>query len=48
VWAKIDPGPHRLSFGLVGQNLRRGHYDLATHAPRCRVAAAFTELALAI
>jgi len=31
------------------QNLRRGHYDLATDTPPIRrVAAAFTELALAI
>jgi transposase-like protein len=31
------------------QNLRRGHYELATEAPRhLRVAAAFTELANAI
>ena len=31
------------------QNLRRGHYELATEvAPRDRVAAAFTELALAV
>jgi transposase, IS6 family len=31
------------------QNLRRGHYDLATHVPAGhRVAAAFAELALAI
>jgi transposase-like protein len=31
------------------QNLRRGHYDLATETPRqLRVAAAFTELAQAI
>ena len=31
------------------QNLHRGHYDLATHIPPGhRVAAAFTELALAI
>jgi IS6 family transposase len=31
------------------QNLRRGHYELATHTPTIRrVAAAFTELALAI
>ena len=31
------------------QNLRRGHYDLATDAaPSLRLAKAFTELALAI
>jgi transposase-like protein len=31
------------------QNLRRGHYELATHAePRHRLAAAFTELALTL
>ena len=31
------------------QNLRRGHYELATHAPAAqRVTAAFTELARAI
>jgi transposase, IS6 family len=31
------------------QNLRRGHYELATEAPRnVRVATAFTELAAAI
>ncbi|HKE63728.1 MAG TPA: DDE-type integrase/transposase/recombinase [Micromonosporaceae bacterium] len=31
------------------QNLRRGHYELATEAPRLlRVAAAFTELGSAI
>jgi IS6 family transposase len=31
------------------QNLRRGHYELATDvAARLRLAAAFTELALAI
>jgi hypothetical protein len=31
------------------QNLRRGHYELATHAPAAHpVAAAFTELARAI
>ena len=31
------------------QNLRRGHYELATDAPaRLRLAAAFTELALAV
>jgi hypothetical protein len=31
------------------QNLRRGHYELAIHAPRAtRVAAAFAELAQAI
>ena len=31
------------------QNLRRGHYELATETPRpLRVAAAFTELASAI
>jgi hypothetical protein len=31
------------------QNLRRGHYELATDAPHpLRVAAAFTELAQAI
>ncbi|TDB80517.1 DDE-type integrase/transposase/recombinase [Micromonospora sp. KC721] len=33
----------------VVQNLRRGHYELATDAPPAtRVAAAFTELAQAI
>jgi len=31
------------------QNLRRGHYDLATHTPAAqRIAAAFTELARAV
>ena len=31
------------------QNLRRGHYELATETPRpLRIAAAFTELASAI
>ena len=31
------------------QNLRRGHYELATHVPpQLRLATAFTELALAI
>jgi transposase, IS6 family len=31
------------------QNLRRGHYELATHAPaQLRLATAFTELALAV
>ena len=31
------------------QNLRRGHYELATDAPpRLRLATAFTELALAV
>ena len=30
------------------QNLRRGHYELATDATVDRVAVAFTELALAI
>ena len=31
------------------QNLRRGHYELATETPRpLRIAAAFTELAMAI
>jgi IS6 family transposase len=30
------------------QNLRRGHYELATNTPPTRRAAAFTELALAI
>jgi IS6 family transposase len=30
------------------QNLRRGHYEIATETPRLRLAAAFTELATAI
>jgi transposase, IS6 family len=31
------------------QNVRRGHYELATDVgPRCRLAAAFAELALAV
>jgi IS6 family transposase len=31
------------------QNLRRGHYELATEVPpQLRLAAAFTELALAV
>jgi IS6 family transposase len=35
--------------GLFVQNLRRGHYELATDTPtRLQLATVFTELALAI
>ena len=44
---------HTATVVIIGlaflQNLRRGHYDLATETPRqLRIAAAFTELAQAI
>ena len=47
---RTDHTPQVIITGLAFmQNLRRGHYEIATETPRpIRVAAAFTELAKAI